>query len=68
MDGRLASSLTGKSGIDIRYYLSATKDAPTAPVKATEPEYDPYAEQNDIPLDSIPFKEKLWNRINDGSQ
>lgn len=45
----------GKSGIDIRYYLSATKDAPTAPVKATEPEYDPYAEQNDIPLDSIPF-------------
>lgn len=45
----------GKSGMDIRYYINATKDAPEAPVKATEDEYDPYAEQSSIPLSDIPF-------------
>lgn len=42
----------GKSGMDIRYFLSATKDAPTAPVKATEPDMG-YEEP--IDLNSIPF-------------
>lgn len=42
----------GKSGMDIRYYINATKDAPTAPVKATEPDMG-YEEP--IDLNSIPF-------------
>lgn len=45
----------GKSGMDIRYYINATKDAPAAPVKAVEDTYDPFAEQNDIKLEDIPF-------------
>ena len=40
----------GKTGMDIRYYLNAVKETERPVAQATD-EY----EQNDIPLDSIPF-------------
>lgn len=44
----------GKTGMDIRYYLNATKDAPAAPVKATEDDFSQY-DQGDVSLSDIPF-------------
>lgn len=40
----------GKSGMDIRYYINAMKDSPTAPVKATETSID-----EEFDMSSIPF-------------
>ena len=40
----------GKSGMDIRYYINATKDAPAAPVKATEPEFEEPFDMTQIPF------------------
>ena len=45
----------GKSGMDIRYYINATKDAPAAPMKATEDDFYQYGEPSDIKLEDIPF-------------
>lgn len=42
----------GKSGMDIRYYINAMKDAPTAPVKATEQDM---GFDEPINMDDIPF-------------
>lgn len=43
----------GKTGMDIRYYLNATKDAPVAPTQAQDEVYD--VPEEPISLDEIPF-------------
>lgn len=45
----------GKSGMDIRYYINATKEAPEAPKEPTEDIWSPTAEQDAINVDDIPF-------------
>lgn len=44
----------GKTGMDIRYYLNATKDAPAAPKQAQDDVYD-VPEDDEIDLSTIPF-------------
>jgi len=47
----------GKSGMDIRYYLNAVKDAPVAPKAPQNEGFDPFSQAPDEPIDleSIPF-------------
>lgn len=45
----------GKTGVDIRYYINATKDAPVAPVKPVDDTFGQYEQQDDINLSDIPF-------------
>lgn len=47
----------GKSGMDIRYYLNAVKDAPVAPKAPQNEGFDPLSQAPDEPinLEDIPF-------------